>query len=72
MLIYFVQAWSEAGYVIQASQQPSETNIIIISTQEENQAAEGHTASAGWSWDINLGNLVPVSTVSSTGLSCQL
>ena len=72
MLIYFVEAWSEACYVIQAAQQSNETNMIIISTEEENQCAEGHMASAGWSWDINLGNLVPVSTVASTGLSCLL
>ena len=46
--------------------------MIIISIQEENQGAEGHIASIGWSWDINLGKLAPMSSVSSTGLSYLL
>ena len=46
--------------------------MIIISIQEENQGAEGHIASVGWSWDINLGKLAPMSSVSSTGPTCLL
>ena len=65
MPLCLVQAWSEACYVIQSSQQSSETNMTIISMQEENQGAEGHRASVEWSWDINLGNLAPMSSVSA-------
>ena len=72
MLLCLVQAGSEACYVIQSSQQSSETNMIIISIQEENQGAEGHIASVGGSWDINLGKLAPMSSVSSTGPTCVL
>ena len=72
MPLCLVQVWSEACYVIQSSQQSSETHMTIISMQEENQGAEGHRASIEWSWDISLGNLAPMSSVLSTGPSCLL